>query len=103
LISDASAAGQYDGSLLFTSNTIQTNIVQRAATTLAGTVGKVCLNGGPVTTGAMIGGYPGITTGGVAFLTSAASPSTDNVTGYIRRVQYWPRALSDAEMQQVTT
>jgi hypothetical protein len=24
-------------------------------------------------------------------------------TGYLRRIQYWPRVLSDAEMQAVTS
>jgi hypothetical protein len=28
---------------------------------------------------------------------------TTQINGYIRRVTYWNRALSDTEMQQVTT
>jgi hypothetical protein len=48
-------------------------------------------------------GYSSLATNGVNFLTPASLASSDNLTGYIRRVQYWPRALSDTEMQQVTT
>jgi hypothetical protein len=103
LSSDANTLGQYDGSLLFFGSALQANVTIRGATTLSGTSGKVCLNGGAVGTGVMSGGYPTITTAGVSFMTTAASPSTENVTGWLRRVQYWPRVLSDAEMQQVTT
>ena len=29
--------------------------------------------------------------------------ASDNMTGYLRAVRYWPRVLSQAELQQVTT
>jgi hypothetical protein len=102
LISDAGAFGQYDGALLFSGAPITANAVTRGATTVAGTAGKVCLNGGAVVSGAVTGGYPGITASGVAFMTASASPSIENMSGYLRRVQYWPRVLSNAEMQAVT-
>ena len=38
---------------------------------------------------AILGGNPGVV--------------NETMTGYIRRVSYWPRVLTDAEMQQVTT
>jgi len=102
LISDAGAFGQYDGALLFSGAPITANAVTRGATTVAGTAGKVCLNGGAVVSGAVTAGYPGITASGVAFMTASASPSIENMSGYLRRVQYWPRVLSNAEMQAVT-
>jgi hypothetical protein len=55
-----------------------------------------------VTTGGMNNGFAGAASAGIGFM-QAATPSSEIMSGYLRRVQYWPRILSDAEMQQVTT
>jgi hypothetical protein len=97
---------QYDGSgsVDTVSPTIAANVVHKGCSSFAAGVGKACADAGPVATGALSTGYALLASGGVAFLTIAgAGTSTDNTSGYIRRVQYWSRVLSDTEMQQVTT
>ena len=94
--------GQYDGGGgPVTANAITVNAVTKGATAFTPTTGRNCLNGGTVASGAMTTGYPGLPTNGVVFMANATI--TDGASGYIRRVSYWPRVLSDTEMQQVTT
>ena len=93
--------GQWNtGSVLEDSVIALPNTIIKAATTAAsGGVGKICTNGGAVVSGAIAsGGYP---TGDYA-LFQTGTPNFSS-TGYIRRVSYWNRVLSDAEMRQVTT
>lgn len=99
--------GSWDGASYFeTGYYITPNIVQKGANVSNGVAGaaKLCLNGGFVQPIASIAnGFASLATTGVRFLQNVAGASTDNGTGYIRRVQFWPRMLSDVEMQQVTT
>jgi hypothetical protein len=57
--------------------------------------------------GAMGTGAPGVLASAPTYTTLrfgvTDSSNSNPANGYIRRVQYWPRVLSDAEMQQVTT
>ena len=80
------------------------NTVARAVSTWATGQAKVCANGGAIiTSAALTTGYGTFTTSGVRFLSVGAALSAENTSGHIRRVSYWPRVLSDAEMQSVTT
>jgi hypothetical protein len=96
--------GQWDGSnSMGTVNVVILGAVSKGVTTIGAGVGTVCLNGGAVASAALTTGYPGLVTGGVGFLI-ASSISVDNMSaGYIRGIKYWPRVLSGAEQQQVTT
>lgn len=96
--------GQYDqAAAVTTAAVIVPNAVTKGASTWAAGTGKVCLNGGAVATGAMATGYGLLVTGGIGFMTVANPGVSDNASGYMRRLSYWPRVLSDTEMQQVTT
>jgi hypothetical protein len=99
----ASLLGQYDGSGgMFTANAITSGAVNKAATTWAPGTAKACLNGGAVaTTAALSAGYPGVVINNLRFLSNATP--LEGMNGYIRRVRYWPRILTDVEMKQVTT
>jgi hypothetical protein len=99
----AFTVGQFDGAAAMNAvTTVSANTVTRAATTWAVGQAKVCTRGGPVASSASLTtGYGGYATNGVRFMT-AVNPALSNY-GHIRVIQYWPRVLPDAEMQQVTT
>jgi hypothetical protein len=93
---------QFDGvTPIGTVNLLTLGVVQKGASAYAPSTGKVVLNGGAVVSAAMTTGYAALATNGVVFFADQAGAFA--ITGYLRRVQYWPRVLSDAEMQQVTT
>jgi len=96
-------AYEYDGAgAVSTSNSFSPNTVVKAVSTWAAGAAKICLNAGVVTLSVTLsGGFAGFASAGVQFMANATAG--DGMSGYIRRVQYWPRVLSDAEMQQVTT
>jgi hypothetical protein len=79
--------------------------VTKAATSVGAATGKVCLNAGAIASGGgFTNGYPALATSGVGFLAPYTAGDTQNMkAGYVRRIRYWPRVLSDAEMQQATT
>jgi len=95
------AVGQYDGiAPVQTANFAVVNAISKAATTWAAGQAKICVNGGAVaTSAALTNGFAPFATEGISFLTPPGNPTS----GYLRRVQYWPRVLSSTEMQQVTT
>jgi hypothetical protein len=104
-VDPAQHVAQYDGgtALVTTSPALVVNAVSKGASTWAAGTGQVCGNGGAVLSGAMPGGFGTLSTLGVCFLIPSNPGVTDNATGYLRRVSYWSRALTGAEMQTVTT
>jgi hypothetical protein len=91
--------GSYDGALVLAGGTISAATIVKAASTFGAATGKACLNGGSVTSGAQTG----FSMATIGFIEIVSGASANNGSGYMRRVQYWPRVLSNAEMQQVTT
>jgi hypothetical protein len=96
---------QYDGvGVAPTANALPTiTSTGRAASTWTPGQASICLNGGAIASSATLTtGYGAFASGGIGFMTPSAT-SAENMTGYIRRVSYWPRVLTNAEMQSVTT
>jgi hypothetical protein len=104
-LAPGSLLSQYDssGAINAVAPTATANAVHKGASTYAAGTGRVCLDAGAIGSGAMTVGYGALSSFGVNFLTPEPSPTPDNLSGYIRRVVYWPRVLTNAEMQQVTT
>ena len=89
---------------LGTANTTVANAIVKAASTWAVGQAKICLNGGAVASLATLTNGYNYAASGVKFLTvDTITGSADSMTGTIRRVRYWPRVLTDAEMQAVTS
>jgi hypothetical protein len=93
----------YDGGQLLTANAVSVGAISKGVSFWAAGAGRICLNGSAVVSGAMSGGFATLATAGVGILGGNPGTVNETMTGYIRRVQYWPRVLSNAEMQQVTT
>jgi hypothetical protein len=101
-VNPANQAGTFDGASVVTaSNALTTGAVSKAASAWAPNVASVCLNGSTVASGAMTTGFSDAAAWGTGIMQYGITP--DGMTGYIRRVRYWPRVLSTAEMQSVTT
>ena len=97
--------GQYNGvTAMNGTTTTSPNTIVKAASAWSASVAKLCANGGVVnTSAALTTGYPGLVTFGLGIMAISPGGGTGVTSGHIRRVTYWPRALSDTEMQQVTT
>jgi hypothetical protein len=100
IASPASFLGQYDGAApLLTANASVPGSVMKGASSYTASTGKTCLNGGVVASGAMGAGYAALGAWGIFIFCDPQGLTS----GHIRRVQYWPRVLSNAEMQGITT
>jgi hypothetical protein len=75
------------------------NAVAKIAAAWNGTTGTGSLNGA-ATVSYAVGMPAGLTTLAIG---NDYSGATAYLNGWVRRVRYWPRALSNAELQQVTT
>jgi hypothetical protein len=97
-------ANQFDAALAVpTVNTTLANTITKIATSWAAASARVCMNGGAITTSALLAtGYGALATSGTSIMQIVALSAT-NASGHIRRVQYYPRVLADAEMQSLTT
>ncbi len=97
------AVQQYDGAAsMGTANTFSPNTVVKAATTWAVGAARSCLNAGAIaSSAALTAGYAPLATGGVRLM--ADETAGDGMSGYLRRMRYWPRILTNAELQSVTT
>ena len=93
----------FDGTQLATANTVTTGAVSKGASTYVAGNAKICLNGGTVVAGALGAGFATLATTGIGILGGNPGVVNESMTGYIRRVRYWPRVLTNAEMQSVTT
>lgn len=105
LSTTANTVGQYDGiAPMGTANSVFPNVVAKVASSWISGQAKICANAGPVaTSAALTSGYALFATNGIKIFTvDVVNGGANNASGYIRRVSYWPRILSDAEMQGVT-
>ena len=96
---------QYDGaSFVVAPTTALPNTIVKGVSTWAVGQAKIGMNGGAInSTAGETTGFGQIATTGVRIMTVLSAGGPDNMSGYIRRISYWPRVLSDSEMQQVTT
>jgi hypothetical protein len=94
--------GQYDvgGAIESGPNIGVIGSVNKAVSTWAPGAAKACVNAGAIGIAAMPTGYGLLSGTGVGILSAVPA---ETMTGYARRVQYWSRVLSDAEILQVTT
>jgi hypothetical protein len=94
---------QYDGANgMNTVNTFSPGAVTKGATTWAVGAARSCLNAGAVaSSAALTAGYAALATGGTRLM--ADETPGDGMSGCLRRLRYWPRVLSNTELQQVTT
>lgn len=95
------AASMFDSTTtISTANTITANTTQKIASSWSGTSGSVCLNGGTVVTGSQPTGYADLTTIGIGY----NSTSNNNfINGRISKISYYPKQLTSAQLQALTT
>jgi hypothetical protein len=72
--------------------------LRKCAVNWTGATRKVCMNGGALTSGAYDGSWSA-----TAIYIGNVNDSTNQLSGNIGEVHIWTSALTDAQMQQVTT
>jgi hypothetical protein len=93
---------QYDGGFCATANTVTANAITKVASGWSPGSARMCLNGGTIAAAPLATGYAVLATNGVTLFGTVPASFSEQMSGYLRRVQYWPRLLSDAEMQGLT-
>jgi hypothetical protein len=94
---------QNDGATIATANATTANAITKACSTWAAGSARICANGGAVASSASLAtGFGAFTASGVRLLSVGAALGTDNTSGHIRAVRYWPTILSDPTMQAIT-
>jgi hypothetical protein len=85
-----------------TANNVTLGTTSKSAFTYNTTslVGTIALNGGAVASGTASGAFGGFTT---VFIGGSGATRGLPLNGTLSRVRYWPRALSNTELRQVTT
>ena len=82
---------------IVTANTITTGSVFKSASAFKAGDQAICLNGGTTATGANAS-LPAVTT----LRLGSFVGNLNSINGYLRRVTYYPRRLSNAELQAIT-
>ena len=94
---------QFDGATQTDTVVVQPNTIVKVVTTWAPGQGKICTNAGAVNVAGLATGYAIYATTGLKLISTGTAVNATSVSGHLRRVAYWPRVLTNAEMQQVTT
>ena len=103
-VSTGANLSSFDGVVIAANSPLVTvGAISKGVSTWGSGNGKVCLNGGPIVAGAQGTGFASLASTGISVLMGNPGVLNESMTGTIRRVSYWPRVLSGAEMQQVTT
>ena len=101
ILISSQAAAMFDSTTTIASaNTITANTTQKIATAWDGTTGLVCLNGGTVATGSQSTGYADLSTIGIGYNSTS---SNNFINGRIAKITYYPTALTNAQLQALTT
>lgn len=82
-----------------TVNSATATVPAKIALAQTPTAGTLVLNGGAAATIAWASGLPP----GLSRLQVGSLSTANSLNGWLRRIRYWPRALSSAELQSVTT
>jgi hypothetical protein len=101
IVSTGGAIALYDGALVNTSNVISTNTVAKAASTYVGSSFTICLNGATPTSGTGAGSFP---FSGVTAIYFGSQAGTQNfLSGHLRSFSYYNYALTNTQLQGITT
>ena len=89
----------FDGSSVTTTNNTLPNSILKLASSWIGTSGSICLNGGAVVSGSQPNGYANVT---IITIGSDGGGSAQNINSTIQKISYYPQALSNAELSEMT-